>query len=574
MIKGTTAVFRAARDLLLDLREDHDAAVERFRWPRFEHFNWALDWFDVTAHEHEDRLALLVDTDEGSTVGVTYAELARRSDQVANWLRSVGVQRGSRMIVMLDNQQELWETLLAGMKLGAVIVPTYTTVSAPDLADRVARAGVSHLVTTAAVASRIGPAHSDLTRIAVGPEQPDWLPYSMSAAAPREFTPDAPTRAEELLFLYFTSGTTAKPKMVAHTHLSYPVGHLSGMYLNGLRPGDRHLNISAPGWAKHAWSSFFVPFTAEATLIALDAERHPPASILSALSRHAATTCCAPPTTWRALIQEDLKDRPVALREAVSVGEPLSPEVIEQVQKAWGITVRDGYGQTETTAQIGNTPGLPVRLGAMGRALPGYRITLVDRTSGEPSLEGEICVDLTQAPAGMMTGYLGDEERTVNAFADALYHTGDLASRDADGYITYIGRLDDVFKSSGHRISPFELENVLAEHPEVAEAAVVGVPGPSGALVPKAYVTLVAGSEPTAAAARSILAHAADRLAPHQRIIRLEFRALPKTTSGKIRRADLRGAPPTAGMDFSVGEVLTEGQNQGEGMCSGSSSNS
>lgn len=545
MTNENTAAFRAARDLLLELREDHDAAYERFRWPRFEHFNWALDWFDEIARGNDrDALRLI---DGNGSVGVTYAELAQRSDRVANWLRSLGVRRGTRMITMLENQAELWETVLAGMKLGAVIIPTYTTVSPSDLADRIDRGGVTHLVTTSEAAVRIGRAHADLTRVAAGAEVPGWHRYSDAAAASCAFAPDGRTRADDLLFLYFTSGTTARPKQVAHTHVSYPVGHLSGMYLNGVRPGDRHLNISAPGWAKHAWSSFFVPFNAEATLLAVNADHGSPRLILDALSRYGATTFCAPPTAWRMLVQEDLRARPVSLREAVSVGEPLNPEVIERVRAAWGITVRDGYGQTETTAQIGNTPGLPIRPGSMGKVLPGYRITLVDPLTGEAADEGEICVDLSDRPVGVMDGYVDDSDRNAATFAGGLYHTGDLGRLDADGYLTCVGRTDDVFKSFDHRISPFELESVLLEHPDVAEAAVVPAPGPVSSLVPKAYVTLVEGREPTDTAARSILAHARDRLAPHQWIRSLEFGSLPKTTSGKIRRAELRVASAVAG---------------------------
>nr|APD71465.1 non-ribosomal peptide synthetase 4 [Streptomyces sp.] len=548
MTNENTAAFRAARDLLLDLRADHDAAYERFRWPRFEHFNWALDWFDAIAQDNDRDALRLIDGDGKGSVGVTYAELAQRSDRVANWLRSLGVRRGTRMITMLENQAELWETVLAGMKLGAVIIPTYTTVSPSDLADRIGRGGVTHLVTTAEAALRIGRAHANLTRVAAGADVPGWHRYSDAAAESPEFTPDGPTRADDLLFLYFTSGTTARPKQVAHTHVSYPVGHLSGMYLNGVRPGDRHLNISAPGWAKHVWSSFFVPFNAEATLLAVNADHGAPRLILDTLSRHRATTFCAPPTAWRMLVQEDLQAWPVSLREAVSVGEPLNPEVIEQVRTAWGVTVRDGYGQTETTAQIGNTPGLPIRPGSMGKALPGYRITLVDPLTGASADEGEICVDLSDRPVGVMAGYVDDGDRNAATFAGGLYHTGDLGRLDAEGHLTCVGRMDDVFKSFDHRISPFELESVLLEHPDVAEAAVVPAPGPVSTLVPKAYVTLVAGREPTDTAAASILAHARDRLAPHQWIRSLEFGSLPKTTSGKIRRAELRVASAAAGI--------------------------
>ncbi|MFD9701397.1 AMP-binding protein [Lentzea sp. NPDC059081] len=532
--------FRAARDLLLDLREDHDAACARFRWPRFERFNWALDWFDPVAGDSAREAVRIVDGD--AVTSATYAELSQRSGQVANWLRGRGVARGDRVLVMLDNQLATWEVLLAAMKLGAVVVPAYTTISAGDLADRLERGGVGHVVTADALTGRFAGIADHLTRICVGAPVPGWAPYDDAGAESSDYTPDRATDADDPLFLYFTSGTTSRPKLALHTHTSYPVGHLSSMYWNGLLPGDRHLNISAPGWAKHAWSSFFAPFDAEATLLTVRGGVAAAPEVLDALVSQGTTTFCAPPTVWRMLLQRDLGHRPAALREAGSVGEPLNPEVIDRVRRAWGLTVRDGYGQSETTAQIGTSPGLPVRPGSMGKPLPGYRIVLLDPATGEPGDEGEICVDLADRPVGVMPGYLGDPEKNARTFSGGVYHTGDVAQRDADGYLTYVGRSDDVFKSYDYRISPFELESVLLRHDAVAEAAVVPAPDPIGLVVPKAFVTPAEGCPPSAETARSILRFAAGNLAPHQWIRRLEFAVLPKTTSGKIRRAELRTA--------------------------------
>jgi acetyl-CoA synthetase len=558
MAAADTEVFRAARDLLLALREDHDAAYACFRWPRFDEFNWALDWFDPVARDNPRTAVCVVD---GATVtSTTYAELSERSSQVANWLRGNGVARGDRVLVMLDNRLAMWEVLLAAMKLGAVVIPTYTTISTTDLADRVHRGGVAHVITTEVLADRFAGVPANLTRISVGEPVPGWLSYTGADAESATFVPDGVTRADDPLFLYFTSGTTSRPKLAAHTHVSYPVGHLSGMYWCGIRPGDRHLNISAPGWAKHAWSSFFAPFNAEATLLTVNAKPRCAPDVLDALVAQRATTFCAPPTVWRLLIQQDLRRWPVTLREAGSVGEPLNPEVIDQVQRAWGVTVRDGYGQTETTAQIGNTPGLAVRPGSMGKPLPGYRIALLDPLTGRPGDEGEICVDLSGRPVGVMPGYLDDPAKNAQVFADGHYHTGDIGRRDADGYLTYVGRADDVFKSYDYRISPFELESVLLQHGDVAEAAVVPAPDPTGMVVPKAFVTLVDGCPPSAAAAQAILAHAKTRLAPHQWIRRLEFGELPKTTSGKIRRAELRAAENVASPEYLFDEFFAPGE--------------
>jgi len=313
------------------------------------------------------------------------------------------------------------------------------------------------------------------------------------------------------------------------------------MYWVGIQPGDVHLNLSSPGWAKHAWSNVFAPWNAGATILVLNYQRFSAPALLGALGGCRVSTFCAPPTVWRMLLQADLAAADVsALREAVAAGEPLNPEVIEQVRKAWGITVRDGFGQTETTAQVGNTPGQPVRPGSMGRPLPGYQVVLVDPVSGKPGRDGEICLDLGRRPLGLMTGYLDDPELDAEAMRGGYYHTGDVATSDDDGYITYIGRTDDVFKASDYRISPFELESVLIEHDAVAEAAVVPSPDPVRLAVPKAYILLTASSEVSPELARSIMAFCRERVAPYKRIRRIEFADLPKTISGKIRRVELR----------------------------------
>jgi acetyl-CoA synthetase len=581
--RNDAASFRAARDLLLRHRADYDAARAGFSWPELDEFNWALDWFDAIAAEHPDRTALrIVTRDEGAGTRVSYAEMAARSNQVANWLRELGVRRGDRLLLMLGNIAPLWEVILAAMKLGAVIVPTSTLLGPVDLADRITRGQVRHVVTESAHVPKFREVPGDWTRIAVEPtvggaiaeasdaqgttgaggagraqeasgtsavgaaqETPApgvWLLYADSYGAADDFAPDGVTKASDPLLLYFTSGTTAQPKLVQHTHASYPAGHLSTMYWIGLQPGDVHLNISSPGWAKHAWSNVYAPWNAGATALVFGYDRFSAGDLLQVLGAEGVTTFCAPPTVWRMLIQADLASADVtALRECLGAGEPLNPEVIDQVRQAWDITVRDGYGQTETTAQAGNTPGQPVRPGSMGRPLPGYEIALIDPVSGKPAEEGEICLDLSSRPLGLMTGYQGDPEQDAEAMRDGYYHTGDVAARDADGYITYVGRTDDVFKASDYRISPFELESALIEHEAVAEAAVVPSPDPVRLAVPKAYVTLVAGVVPSAEVAQSIMAFSRARLAPYKRVRRIEFAELPKTISGKIRRVELRG---------------------------------
>ena len=537
---SATAVYRAARDQLLALRGDHEKAVAEFRWPAIDGpFNWAVDWFDAYARGN-DRTALHIVEEDGREARYSFAELVRRSDQVAAWLRARGVGKGDRVILMLGNQVELWETMLAVMKLGAVIMPTTTALGPADLTDRIDRGGARHVVVNATDAGKFDAVPGDYTRIAVGDAPAGWHAYADTAEADDAPAGHPGTEPGDPLLLYFTSGTTSRPKLVEHTQVSYPVGHLSTVYWLGLQPGDVHLNISSPGWAKHAWSCFFAPWIAEATVYLYNYTRFDAAQLLGRIRADEITTFCAPPTVWRMLIKADLSGGPGSLREVIAAGEPLNPEVIEQVRAQWGLTLRDGYGQTETTAQIGNTPGSVVKPGSMGRPLPGMPVVLVDPVSGEPADEGEICLDLSARPLALMTGYQGDPDRQAEAMAGGYYHTGDVASRDAEGYITYIGRTDDVFKASDYKISPFELESVLIEHPAVTEAAVVPAPDPVRAAVPKAYVALAPGHEPTRETALSILRHARDNLAPYLRVRKIEFTELPKTISGKIRRVELR----------------------------------
>jgi acetyl-CoA synthetase len=531
------ASFKAARDLLLATREDYAAAVAGFRWPRLGAFNWALDWFDTVAAGN-DAPALWIVEEDGREQRFSYAQMSERSNRLANALRAQGVARGDRIVLMLGNQVELWDTILAAMKLGAVLIPATPLLGPADARDRVLRGGAKHIIAGASAAGKFLGMDPAVTRIAVGGDVAGWLPYTLDGDA--AFTPDGPTDAGDTLLLYFTSGTTARPKLVEHTHASYPVGHLSTMYWIGLEPGDVHLNISSPGWAKHAWSNVFAPWNAEACVLVMNYAKFDAAGVLDVLDRCRVTSFCAPPTVWRMLIQADLSGLARPPAKVVGAGEPLNPEVIEQVERAWGVRIRDGFGQTETTVQIANTPGQRVKPGSMGRPVPGYTVALID-ASGASADEGEICLDLKARPLGLMVGYAGDPVLTAGATADGYYHTGDVGSRDADGYITYVGRSDDVFKASDYRISPFELESVLIEHPAVAEAAVVPSPDPLRLAVPKAYVVLVAGHEPSAETARSILEFARDQLNPYQRIRRLEFAELPKTISGKIRRVELRG---------------------------------
>jgi len=539
--------FQQARSFLLEHRTDYDAAVKGFRWPDPVPFNWALDWFDAELARNpdsKDRPALwIVDAGSNKETKPSFEALSRRSNQVANFLRAQGLKRGDHLLLLLGNVVPLWETMLAAIKLGVVVIPATTLLTPDELRDRLERGRARVVVATQdQVAKFSGLGGDRLVRIVVGAssKQEGWLAYEQSAEFPQSFTPDGPTKADDPMLLYFTSGTTAKPKLVRHSQRSYPVGGLSTMYWLGLMPGDIHLNISSPGWAKHAWSCLFAPWNAGATVFVVNQPRFDAKGLLATIGRCGVTTLCAPPTVWRMFIQEKLASFKVSLREVCGAGEPLNPEVIGQVHSAWGLTIRDGYGQTETTALAGNSPGQKVKVGSMGRPLPGYHVQITDN-DGHVTKEGEVTLVLgADRPAGLMQGYQGEDGKLSGADGD-LYRSGDVVFADDEGYLTFVGRSDDVFKSSDYRISPFELESVLLEHESVAEAAVVPSPDPIRLAIPKAYVLLVSGAERSGETALSIFKHLHTRLAPFKRIRRIELvTELPKTISGKIRRVHLR----------------------------------
>ncbi|NVM96630.1 AMP-binding protein [Arthrobacter wenxiniae] len=543
---NVTEEFRAARNRLLEMRLDNARAQREFTWPEFTEFNFALDWIDKIAEDPAtgNNPALVIVEQDGRATRRSFRELSLRSGQVANWLRGKGIRRGDHMVIMLGNQVELWELMLACIKLGVVMIPTTTMMGPADLRDRVERGAARWVGARAEDVYKFADVPGDYTLVGIGPAAADAgrpvLDYADAAGAAEDYTPDAPTLADDTMLLYFTSGTTSKAKLVEHTHTSYPVGHLSTMFWIGLEPGDVHLNVASPGWAKHAWSNVFTPWIAEACVFVYNYTRFDAKALMTQMDAEHVTSFCAPPTVWRMLIQADLTQLKTPPTKVVSAGEPLNAEVIGQVERAWGQLIRDGFGQTETTVQVANTPGQPIKIGSMGRPLPGYDVVLLDLLTGEETDDGELCLRLDPAPVGLTKGYFGDPAKTAEAFRGGYYHTGDVASRDENGILTYVGRSDDVFKSSDYRLSPFELESVLIEHPAVAEAAVVPSPDALRLNVPKAYVVLSAAYQPSDALAGEIFAYCREHLPAYKRIRRLEFAELPKTISGKIRRVELR----------------------------------
>lgn len=556
--------FRAARDVLLAARGDHERARAEFRWPQLEHFNWAVDWFDQIARDN-DATALRIVSPAGESTA-TYAQLSNASSRVQEWLDSIGVRRGDRVLLVLDTCVETWEILLALMKLRAVAVPVFTTLSSAEILDRARRSRADHVITSTRHVDRLDglgpliPGH----RILIDGERSGWFRYRDAASARPVRTAEA-TPADEVMSYYFTSGSTAPPKLVAHTHVSYPVGHLTGMYWAGLQPGDVHLNVSSPGWAKHPWSSFFAPWNAEATIVAVDTRDARPDVLLRALESTQASSFCAPPTIWRSLLSHGLGGRRLRLREAMSVGEPLTQDIVDAVRSAWGVTVRNGYGQSEVTAMTGVLAGSADDPRSLGRELPGYTLALQPWSGGPDTGLGEIVVDLGESSPGLMHGYLDDEGRRLgpDPRSQPYYRTGDLARRLPSGALQFVGRVKDVFRTEkGVVVAPAAIEEVLLSHAATAEAAVVSCreEGPGGPRwIAKAFVVAAPGWHVGPATAEALF----QRIGGSEQIhetgdvpVVIEFvDSLPRTESGKIYREALRDLLRSPLVEFTASRV-------------------
>ena len=538
--------FIDARDFLLSA-ENYEEAKAGFNWPAPENFNWALDYFDQLADKRTNPALEYVD-DRGVEKKVSFQRMKERSSRVANLFRIVGLRKGDRVLVMLPNKIELFETVLGAMKVGCVIIPASTLLTSEDVKDRITRGQVRCVIADDRLVPTIEnsiPVGKGITMINLGGELKGWVPLSRADSEPATFKSEEKFSLKDELLIYFTSGTTARPKLVLHTYGSYPIGHLSTMYWIGIKPGDVHYNISAPGWAKYAWSSIFGVWNAEATSFVYNyTGKFNQKEVLRMIEEHKIRTLCAPPTVWRFLLLENLKQYNFALREVVSAGEPLNPEIIQKVRDAAGLTVREGFGQTETTLQVGTFPGMSVKAGSMGVEAPGYEIAIVndDHATVPNRTEGMVAIRVKpKRPIGLMEGYIDPREKNVEVFIGDWYLTGDLAYKDEQGYFWFIGRSDDVFKSSDYRISAFELESELMAHPLVTEVAVVASPDKLRGYVPKAIITLRPEVKPSRELAVEIFKFTRDRMAPYKRPRIIQFnQELPKTVSGKIKRTDLR----------------------------------
>jgi acetyl-CoA synthetase len=535
----------------LDLVERGD--LEPLRRDRIEvpeRFNWAREVFEGrNVLRSPDRPALIWADDRDHELRLSYREFAESGNRLLNLLRRLGLKEKQPLFVMLPVYPEVWLSYYAAIKGGFVLVPAATILSPTDIEYRFRQLRPGAVLADPVSAKKIDWVELSTgqpipIKLITGGVRPGWTSVDESRQEPTEAAA-AETRSSDPLFLFFTSGTTGLPKIVTHTHTSYPVGHLATSAWIGVRPGDVHCNISQAGWAKFAWSSFFAPFNVGASTFSFYySGRFDPRRQLQELQDHSVTTFCAPPTVWRMFILEDLSRYRFHFRECVSAGEPLNPEVIDAWRKGTGVTLRDGYGQTESTLMIANMPGQEIKAGSVGWPSFLYDVRVVDEHGAEAKTgkEGNIAVYLPSHPLGLFAGYLGaSPEVTAKAFRGDWYFTGDRAYRDADGRFWFVGRADDVIKSSDYRIGPFEVESVLAEHPAVAEAAVIGSPDPiRGALV-KGFIILKPGQTPTPELAQDIFLFCRTRLA-HYKIPRIvEFTSeLPKTISGKIRRTELR----------------------------------
>jgi acetyl-CoA synthetase len=537
--------FIAARDLLQNA-QNYAYAKARFKWPHVDRFNWALEYFDALADRCSHPALLYVD-DKGTELKVSYRTLKERSNKAANLLRNQGLGKGDRVLLIVPSCVELFEVFLGAMKLGCVIIPASTLLTEDDILDRIARGRTKAIVTSSELTGRVDQSTStnSVSKIVVAGRKHGWMSYEDADAESSDFKTSDTFRPSDELLIYFTSGTTAKPKLVLQTHGSYPIGHLTTMYWIGVKRGELHYNISQPGWAKYAYSSIFGVLNAEATSFLYNySGKFDAKNVLGMVERYEVHTLCSPPTVWRLLLLENLKARQFSLRELVSAGEPLNPEIIEKVRNGTGLTIREGFGQSESTLQVGFFPGMEVRPGSMGLEAPGFQIAILDEEQRPVAArsEGAMAVRVSpERPVGLMEGYIDPKEKNADVFVGAWYLTGDLAYRDEEGYFWFIGRADDVFKSSDYRISAFELESELMVHPAIAEVAVVASPDPMKGFVPKAYVALKPNVQPTKDLALDIFKFAKQHTAPYKRPRIIQFVGeLPKTVSGKIRRIELR----------------------------------
>jgi acyl-coenzyme A synthetase/AMP-(fatty) acid ligase len=530
---------------------DYEREYQEFKWATPEKFNFAVDVLDRWAADRT-KLALILVDDEGNEENYTFWDLKMRSNKLANVLKDAGLQKGDVVTVLLPRVVEWWEAMLGIMKIGAIAAPGTTQLTARDIKYRVLSSGAKAIITDMTNADKVDDIAAECPELQAklvigGVNRPGWINYRTVLQTADRYYEAESTKSSDGALIYFTSGTTGYPKMVLHSQASYPYAHLvTGKYWLDLKPTDLHCNLSDTGWGKAAWSSLFGPWHMGAALLIHKAVgKFNPERTLELLSEYGATTLCAPPTAYRLFVHTDLAKYDLShLRHCVGAGEPLNPEVIETWQKATGLKIHDGYGQTETVLTIATFPCLANKPGSMGRPTPGFRVAVIDEVGRElpANQEGDIALWVQdEYPAGLFVEYVGDPEGTKARFKNGWYLTGDRAYRDEDGYFWFVGRSDDVILSSGYRIGPFEVESALVEHPAVIEAAVVASPDPVRGEIVKAFVILSPKYAPSPDLVAELQTYVKTVTAPYKYPREIEFvKELPKTISGKIRRIDLR----------------------------------
>ncbi|MGC9436128.1 MAG: AMP-binding protein [Methanomicrobiales archaeon] len=534
----------------------YEETYRNFRITVPEYFNFGFDVIDRWAAKDRNKIAMVWVNQKGEERIYTFRDLSLLSNQVANMLIKYGITKGDRVLIMLPRVPEWWIFTIALIKVGAVYCPAPTMLTTKDLAYRIQTANIKMVVTDTEQAEKIDAVFPDcpslLTRMLTDGERDGWVSYPVELDYPAPVSSrliNLPgmkrTRSTDPMIIFFTSGTTGEPKMVLHDH-SYPLGHIvTARFWHDIRPNDLHLTLSDTGWAKSAWGKLYGQWIEGAAIMVYDIRgRFNATEILPILERYGVTTFCAPPTIYRMLILADLDKFDFnELRHCVSAGEPLNPEVIRAWEEATGLTIYEGYGQTETVLCVGTFPGMTTKPGSMGRPSPGWHVELHDDDGHPVPVEdvGHIAIALDPRPPGLFTGYLDNDEENERVFSNGFYYTGDKAWMDEEGYFWFVGRDDDVIKSSGYRIGPFEVESALIEHPAVQEAAVVGSPDVIRGLIVKAFVVLTPGQTPSDALARDIQRHVKQVTAPYKYPRAIEFvDELPKTISGKIKRHELR----------------------------------
>jgi len=528
---------------------NYENSYRDFSWPRPERFNFARDAVDKWAERDPDKLALFWVDDHGTEERRTFSDISAASCRVANMLYSAGVRPGDYVVMILGRQIAWWEVFTAALRMGAVISPGTAQLSAQDISYRGNAAKATCIVTDSANAAKVdqvvAQCPSLAVRVLVDGAREGWLDYGEEVAQHSADFATVDSAADDEAMCYFTSGTTGYPKMCLHAH-SYGLAHqTTGKYWLDLAPDDLHWNCSDTGWAKAAWSSYFGPWYQGAAMFVHHTQGFSARRTLELLAQYPVTTFCGAPTIYRMFVLEDLSDFDFSgLRHCVGAGEPLNPEIIEKWRRVTGITIRDGYGQTETVLLCGNYQGMESRYGSMGKPAPGIDLQVVD-DSGEilpPGVEGDLAVRIRpQPPQGLFLGYKGEPEKTAESFRGDWYITGDRAQVDEDGYYWFVSRADDVILSAGYRIGPFEVESALIEHPAVAESAVVSSPDEQRGEVVKAFVVVAPGFAAGDELAKTLQDHVKSVTAPYKYTRPIEVvEERPKTDSGKIRRVELR----------------------------------